>query len=74
MEAVERYGALRGGLMAGTRLLRCHPFARGGYDPVVQQELGTAWKSGPLVPAVSGAEAAASDEQHSPGLGPGGRG
>ncbi|MGZ4890050.1 MAG: membrane protein insertion efficiency factor YidD [Candidatus Angelobacter sp.] len=35
MEAVERYGAMRGGLMALWRLLRCHPFARGGYDPVV---------------------------------------
>jgi uncharacterized protein len=37
MEAVERYGALRGGLMALMRLARCHPFAHGGYDPVVQQ-------------------------------------
>jgi hypothetical protein len=36
MEAVERYGAVRGGLMGLWRLLRCHPFARGGYDPVVQ--------------------------------------
>lgn len=36
MEAVERYGALRGGLMAIARLLRCHPFAHGGYDPVVK--------------------------------------
>ena len=35
MEAVERYGILRGGMMALARLLRCHPFARGGYDPVV---------------------------------------
>jgi uncharacterized protein len=35
MEAVERYGALRGGFKAVARLLRCHPFARGGYDPVV---------------------------------------
>lgn len=34
-EAVERYGVLRGGLMALWRLLRCHPFARGGHDPVV---------------------------------------
>lgn len=35
MEAIERYGIFRGGLMAGARLLRCHPFAKGGYDPVI---------------------------------------
>jgi len=39
MEAVERYGALGGGLMALARLLRCHPFAHGGYDPVVKPNL-----------------------------------
>ena len=33
-EAVERYGVLRGGLKAAWRLLRCHPLARGGFDPV----------------------------------------
>ena len=38
MEAVERYGVLRGGAMASMRLLRCHPFVRGGYDPVVKGE------------------------------------
>jgi hypothetical protein len=37
MEAVERYGVVRGGVMAFTRILRCHPFARGGYDPVVKE-------------------------------------
>src|SRR5277367_2263265 len=39
VEAVERYGAVRGGLMALGRLLRCHPLARGGYDPVIPQGL-----------------------------------
>ena len=34
MEAVERHGVVGGGLMAGWRLLRCHPLAKGGYDPV----------------------------------------
>jgi uncharacterized protein len=33
-EAVEIHGALRGSAMAIWRVLRCHPFVRGGYDPV----------------------------------------
>ena len=34
MEAVEKYGALKGSFMAIKRILRCNPFFPGGYDPV----------------------------------------
>ena len=33
MEAIGRHGALRGVRMAVWRVLRCHPFVKGGYDP-----------------------------------------
>ncbi len=38
MEAVERHGAIRGSALAAWRLMRCHPFAKGGYDPVPSSE------------------------------------
>ena len=34
LEAIRRYGALKGGALALWRLLRCNPFSHGGYDPV----------------------------------------
>jgi putative membrane protein insertion efficiency factor len=35
MEAVQRYGVVGGGSRAAWRVLRCNPFARGGFDPVI---------------------------------------
>jgi len=34
LEAIEKYGTAKGGLMSIKRILRCHPFNEGGYDPV----------------------------------------
>ena len=34
VEAVEKYGVIKGGYMTAKRILRCNPFAKGGYDPV----------------------------------------
>lgn len=33
-EAVQRFGFVQGGMLAATRLARCHPGTAGGYDPV----------------------------------------
>ena len=57
MEAVDRYGVFRGGLMAMWRVLRCHPFVRGGYDPVVKIPVMSpkSWNSNVTAPHEFGA-------------------
>jgi uncharacterized protein len=52
MEAVERYGAVRGSVMATKRVLRCHPLARAGYDAVPQVD--RAVRSAPPLSVTSG--------------------
>ena len=34
IEAIDRFGALKGSLMGAARILRCQPFVKGGFDPV----------------------------------------
>ena len=34
LEAIQKYGAFKGSLLACWRILRCNPFSKGGYDPV----------------------------------------
>lgn len=39
VQAIRRYGILRGLVLAGWRLLRCNPWSHGGFDPVEAQRL-----------------------------------
>ena len=48
-ESVRRFGAVRGGLLASWRLLRCNPFSHGGFDPAPER---FTLKVGPVDPAV----------------------
>lgn len=38
LEAIERFGAFKGGFMTLWRFLRCNPWSKGGYDPVPEKK------------------------------------
>ena len=47
IEAITTYGGVKGSYMAIKRILRCHPFAAGGYDPVGGVRRGKMEADGP---------------------------
>jgi len=49
VEAIERFGVIRGTVLACWRILRCNPFSHGGFDPVRDK---FTLKVGPMDPAV----------------------
>ena len=43
IQAIEKYGAIKGGAMALYRILRCNPFSKGGYDPAPERFFQKRW-------------------------------
>ena len=46
LEAIEKYGAFRGSLLAVWRILRCNPFSHGGYDLYRKRQRYQTWMNG----------------------------
>ncbi|MCM3113436.1 membrane protein insertion efficiency factor YidD [Lederbergia lenta] len=38
LEAIQRFGAIRGGWLTVKRIVKCHPFHPGGFDPIPEKE------------------------------------
>ena len=51
VQAIQRFGILRGLVLAAWRLLRCNPFSHGGFDPVEAQRLFRSHSPEPPAPA-----------------------
>jgi len=63
MEAIECYGVARGALMAIWRLLRCHPLAKGGYDPAVKNNFRPGGMTDPVSVQVRAARLASGERR-----------
>lgn len=44
LEAIDRFGVLRGSAMSLWRIMKCQPFHPGGLDPVPRPEEGSGWR------------------------------
>lgn len=38
LEAINEYGIIKGGFLSLKRILKCNPFSKGGYDPIIKKE------------------------------------